>query len=142
MASLSDFGGGIDDAEAQATPSRSTVFPHGRCEAVIGDGHRIRRCQNDATRGRAFCHQHDDKKNQLTIHSGPSALLRLGGRRSGSCRALKGDGERCSYSTTATEILCGTHQGSQDPDIAQPDDKELDQELIREALASLEPAVN
>lgn len=142
MSSLSDFGGGIDDAEAQATPSRSTVFPHGRCEAVIGDGHRIRRCQNDATRGRACCHQHNDKENQLTIHSSPSDLLRLGGRRSGSCRALKGDRDRCSYSTTATEILCGTHQDAQDPDIVQPDDGELDQELIREALVSLNPAVS
>lgn len=137
MSSLSDFGGGIDNAETQATPSRSTVFPHGRCEAVIGDGHQIRRCQNDATRGRACCHQHDEKKNQLTIHSSAVDLLRLGGRRSGSCRALKGDGERCNYSTTATEILCGTHQDVQDPDIIQPDDDELDQELIRDALAAL-----
>jgi hypothetical protein len=53
---------------------------------------------------------------------------------------LKGDRERCTYSTTATEILCGTHQDAQDPDITQPDDEELDQELIRDALAALEQA--
>jgi hypothetical protein len=142
MCSLRDFGGGINDAGSQSTPSRSTVFPRGRCEAVIGDGHQIRRCQNDAARGRDCCYQHNDKKNQVTIHSDPSALLRLGRQRSGSCRALKEDGKRCNNSTTATRILCGIHQDTQDPDIVQPTEKELNQELIHEALTSLDAAVN
>ena len=137
MTSLSDFGGGIEDAKAQATPSRSTVYPHGRCEAVIGDGHHIRRCQNGAKRGRNCCHQHVNRKNQLTIHSNATDLVRLGGRRSGSCHGIQGNGHRCSNSTTATEILCGMHQGSDNIELVEPTDSELDQERLKAALNAL-----
>lgn len=140
MPSLSEFGGGVDDADLQTAPSRSTVFSHGRCEAVIGDGHSIRRCQNGARRGKARCHQHEDDESQLTIHSPASDLIRLSGRRAGLCRARKGDGDRCTYSTTATEILCQTHQDANDPDIVEPNAGELDQEVIHDALAALEEA--
>lgn len=137
MTSLSDFGGGIDESEAQP-PSRATVYSTGRCIAIVGERGDIRRCQNDAKRGRDCCHQHLDQENQLTIYSGPRALIKKDGIRSGNCRAVKGDGERCSYTTPATEILCTTHERVDDPELVTPDDDELHQERIQEALNAVE----
>jgi len=140
MTTLGDFGGGInEDAVRVEHTERST--PGTRCEAVIGDGVGVRRCQNSAGSREAFCHAHQDGESVKTVRSGVRTLLRLAGRRSGRCRAIKqSDGSRCEYSTSATETTCHTHEDTPPEEYADLGDGELDQREIAAAVEAVEAA--
>ncbi|ADD07740.1 virus protein phiCh1-VP79 (plasmid) [Natrialba magadii ATCC 43099] len=148
MTNLTDFGVEVGDAptgepdpqpETDPEPSEepSTGYPNGRCPAIANG---TRRCQNPVSRMNSagdYCGTHANQAGPVSIDSHPELLVRWLGNvdgRSARCRAIQGNGERCTNDVGPLEYFCGMHEDVDCEMVDDLDDDELDVELIRTAL--------
>lgn len=129
MSTLTDFG--VDAPEPAAN---SHTAPNGRCEAIVGGNDTIRRCRNEPTTGSNLCTSHKKANSIITIHDDPYDIVTSSFQRRGQCRGIQADGNRCPNSTYPFTQTCSVHSPAVEYDTVVPDEIELNQELIADAL--------
>ena len=138
MTDLSQFGGGIDQPETSETDDSTDTksrytFRAGRCWSLAAGG---RRCRQSASEG-DLCYMHSREYRTITVESDPVTLIRRTGKTSAArCRAIQGNGDRCTNGCGPLDLRCGLHQGTDAGLVDRDDlaDDELDVELIRQAV--------